>query len=431
LVGLLMTMPIMAQHTISGTFEPAGDYTWLIIYRLKPGTQVYVADTAIKEGRFTLTLPENAEEGTYRVVYAIPQEEFYFDVLFNGKESIELSFHGEKGLTFLTSPENQTFTSYFGNIHAVEQELIGYYTQGRTDTTQYMEILKRLAQTQRDFERASEGMMAHTFIKANAPYIPEEYESVEKYVIQKKTHYFDSLTLNSKTLQASGFLTDKLTNYVFTALPIHPMAQEETEQAMNQNVDTVVQKLSDAGIGYKGHVYYTLWSQAAASGFNDTSDYIYGSFLKKWAQETQNMQIINQVETHNRLRIGATAPDILWEGGSLAELESAGHYVVVFWSSTCPHCISELPKLQGELVHFPHVKVLAIGLEEEEDLENWKRQKAKLTHFEHGMALGKWESETAQTYVIQSTPSYFVLGPEKKILAKPGDYKALIKFLKE
>ena len=89
---LLATFFLQAQHTISGTFTPAKEYKWLIAYRLKPGTQVYVADTAIKNGEFALSIPENAVEGTYRFVYAIPQEEFYFDVIYNGKENIELMF---------------------------------------------------------------------------------------------------------------------------------------------------------------------------------------------------------------------------------------------------------------------------------------------------------------------------------------------------
>ena len=79
-VGLQST----AQHTISGTFSPAKDYKWLIAYRLKPGTQSYIADTAVKNGVFELKIPEKALPGTYRLVYAVPQEQFYFDVIYNG-----------------------------------------------------------------------------------------------------------------------------------------------------------------------------------------------------------------------------------------------------------------------------------------------------------------------------------------------------------
>ncbi len=98
---------LTAQHTISGTFAPASDYTYLIAYHLKPGTQTYVNSARINKGDFTLTLPEDAVAGTYRMVYAMPQEEFYFDLIYNGKEDISLAFEAESGVTILASKENK------------------------------------------------------------------------------------------------------------------------------------------------------------------------------------------------------------------------------------------------------------------------------------------------------------------------------------
>jgi len=53
---LLATLGLQAQHNISGTFSPAKDYKWLIAYKLKPGTQNYIADTSIKYGEFALKI---------------------------------------------------------------------------------------------------------------------------------------------------------------------------------------------------------------------------------------------------------------------------------------------------------------------------------------------------------------------------------------
>ena len=182
---LLATFFLQAQHTISGTFTPAKEYKWLIAYRLKPGTQVYVADTAIKNGEFSLSIPENAVEGTYRLVYAIPQEEFYFDVIYNGKENIELTFDVSKGVSFNSSEENNVFNSYFKKINDLEREIVEFYIEGKTDENAFENIVQQLKAAQITFEMKAVGLITHQFILANKPFIPSKYEPQKVYKTQK------------------------------------------------------------------------------------------------------------------------------------------------------------------------------------------------------------------------------------------------------
>src|SRR5680860_1201647 len=111
LFTLLFALIANAQHSISGNFAPAKDYKWLIAYHLKAGNQAYTVDTAIKNGAFTLNFPAEAVPGTYRLVYAVPEEEFYFDVLYNGKEDVKLNFDAEKGVSFTASKDCLLYTS--------------------------------------------------------------------------------------------------------------------------------------------------------------------------------------------------------------------------------------------------------------------------------------------------------------------------------
>jgi peroxiredoxin len=274
-------------------------------------------------------------------------------------------------------------------------------------------------------------MIANNFISANKPFIPEQNETVYEYIKGKKENYFNSIELDNPVLQSSGFLTDKLTNYVFTALPLEPMSEKETENAIKENVNTVNTKMTGVSEKYKLHLFYSLWSQAAASNRNEVSDYIYNTYLKALAKSLKNQNIIDNIEVHNRLRIGAIAPDIQWKKGTttnrLKSLTGAENYVLVFWSSTCGHCLNELPALHKELLTNDQVKVIAVGLEDNEI--NWKREAAKMDHFEHAIALGKWQSDYAKLYAVLKTPTYFVLDKDKHIIAKPEDDKAVVEFL--
>ncbi|MCK5441988.1 MAG: AhpC/TSA family protein [Maribacter sp.] len=420
-----------AQYTISGSFSPAKDYTWLIAYRINPGTQGYIADTAIKEGKFTLNIPQNAQSGTYRLVYAVPQEEFYFDVIYNGKESIELTFDIERGVSFKTSKENKIFNAYFREINGAKQRFIDFYRDGKTNTIDFKKLAKELNEVQTAYEESTSGMLVHHFITANTPYIPSSYEFSEKYWQNKKDQYFKYLDFLNPVLQSSAYLTDKLTNYVFTAISAKKEKKADTEKVFAQNIQTVNEKLKGTDSHYQLHIYNTLWSKAAANRFNETSDYIFNTYLRTLSNKTGNQKVIQDIELHNRLRIGAIAPDIVWKEGDttkeLSLIKSADCYVLIFWSSTCSHCLKELPALHKKLMENSMIKVIAVGLEDNDT--NWKKESAKLVGFEHAIALGKWESDYAKLYDIHQTPTYFILDKNKRIIAKPGSDKEVIEFL--
>ncbi|WP_298484913.1 TlpA disulfide reductase family protein [uncultured Maribacter sp.] len=433
ILGLLLFFSafVFAQHTISGTFMPAKDYSWIIAYRLKPGTQVYVADTAIKKGEFSLNIPENSPKGMYRLVYAVPQEEFYFDVVYNGEEDIKLQFTTENGVSFLESKENIIFNSYFNEVSAIEAKIIEFYSSGSTIEKKYNTLIKKLKKTQTAFETSSEGLMANTFIKANRLHLPESYVDVFAFISEKKKNYFNGLDFTNTTLQASGFLTDKTLNYVFTALPLEQMTKEGTEKIMQNNVDKVNLETKNVDSNYRLHLFYTIWAQAAASQFNATSDYVFITYLKKLAQDLGKKDIVQEIQLHNRLRIGAVAPKISWKEGNnvqtLNTLEGSKNYVLVFWSSTCSHCIKELPALHKELKKYPDITVIAVGMEE--DTISWDVEKAKFPNFKHAIALGKWESDYAKLYAVNQTPTYFILDSNKRFIAKPEDDKQVIEYL--
>ena len=429
----LLGFYISAQHTISGTFSPAQEYTWLIAYRLKPGTQVYAADTAIINGEFSLKLPENSLPGTYRLVYAVPQEEFYFDVIYDGKENIQLAFNSHQGAVFTASEENILFSTYFKTIQDSERELISFYSIGSSDVKAYREIIKKYQEVQKSYENKTVGSIANQFIKANKPYIPSKFENIQEYVQHKKELYFEHLDLSNATLQASGFLTDKMTNYVFTALPLEQLDNSATQKIMQANVDSVFEKLEQVSDAYSFHIGYTLWTQTSGSSFNQTADYIYYTYLKNSAAAETNQEIMDKIAVYNRLRLGAIAPEITWKKGDtvekLSNLDGAKNYILVFWSSTCGHCLKELPALHKKLKESLDIKVIAVGLEDD-DLY-WKIESEKLETFEHAIAMGKWESEYAKLYDIHATPSYFILDANKHIIAKPETDIEVVEFLKE
>lgn len=431
LLVLLVTLQCYAQHTIKGNFSPAKNYSWLIAYQLRPEGQNYVADTRITDGKFSLNLPKDSSSGSYRLVYGVPQEEFYFDVIYNGKEDITLEFNAPSGLTFIDSRENIILNKYFRELSLIEHQIIGFYASGSKDNNHFSELSGQLSQTQQAYEVASEGLLANLFIRSNAPYIPSGFEPLEDFIAHRKAAYFKAIDLKNPALQASGFLTDKLVNYVLTAIPHEPKDVLELQHLMNENVKLLADKLKGVNANYKLNLYYTLWKDIVANGWDIVSDYLFDEHIKALASEMGKNEIIEQIATYNRLRIGALAPEIKWKSGGetlqLSTLPKTENYLLVFWSSTCSHCLNQLPKLHKALLPNTKITVLAIGLEDDDN--SWKKEAGKLSKFEHAISLGKWKSEYASLYAVQQTPTYFILDKDQRIIAKYDDYEGVLKFL--
>ena len=428
---LFISIGLNAQGSISGNFSPAKDFKWLIAYELTPGGEKYTADTAVKEGFFSLEMPINAQPGMYRLVYAVPQNEFYIDVIYDKKEHVKFNFNIQDGLTITNSEENKWFNEYFSKITAAQDRLMEYYEKGSESKKEFTEIIKELKTIQKSYEENHTNSLAHKFIKANRSYFPEDYENLVTFLNHKKEHHFDNLNLNDPILQGSNFLTDKIANYVFSALPSDIATKNGLDVEINKNVKTVADFIKNTSIPFQTKVLYQIWEIAEANTMGSVQDYTFTNHLKKLAIANGNQKMVDNIESSTRLRIGAKSPEITWESNgkkhALSTMEKADNYLLVFWSSTCSHCLKELPELHKELKGYDSLKVLAIGLEDDEI--NWKKVSATLPNFSHAIALGKWESDYAQTFNIQSTPTYFILDSEKRFIAKPESDKEVVEFL--
>ena len=72
---------LWAQHSIKGTFTPIEEFDFVILYKVTPTTSIYVNNTEIDAaGKFEFKLDTTITKGMYRIVYAVPQEEYNFDL---------------------------------------------------------------------------------------------------------------------------------------------------------------------------------------------------------------------------------------------------------------------------------------------------------------------------------------------------------------
>ncbi|RNC87955.1 MAG: TlpA family protein disulfide reductase [Winogradskyella sp.] len=424
---LLFPFIVMAQHNIGGTFSPAEDYTYAFLYEATPEGANYINRAELDSlGNFSITLDENAKAGIYKIVYAIPPEENNFDIIYNGKEDVKFTFSQDYGVNFTESSENKLWASYLNSMDMVNQTITNFYSKDGTDTNAFESIFKTAKDTQQQYEDLAEGKLAEAFIKANKPHLPEDYEDLETYSKNVKSSFFDHIDFNNNLLRSSSLITDRISGFVFG------LSAKPNNSTYMANVDVVANALKNTDSVTQLSLLELLWQEFKRRENHDLANYISDKYLLKLAKATGNKILEQQLISYKNTSIGAIAPDfeIQTEPSlKLSELKGDTHYVLIFWSSGCGHCLNELPKVKALMSTISNAKVVAFGLEN--DTVNWAEEIKKYPNFVHGIGLGKWENPLVQTYAVAATPTYFVLDSDKTIIAKPYDFESLRAFFKK
>ncbi|PQJ68839.1 TlpA family protein disulfide reductase [Polaribacter butkevichii] len=437
-----------AQYTVNGTMYPTLKSDWVILYKIEGATQKFVQNSKIaidtvtiqgkKQaiGKFSFTLPTNTKPGSYRVTYKL-EEAGFVDFIFN-KEDVSFSFnpnYGNQTVFFTASKENILYKSYLDKSSAAQQTLdsiqvVGLQNKSLNLNKEYKKALKQVNDIQKEYLETSNGMYVQPFIKASLKNNSSDIlKTPEEYMSSMNNTFFNNIDFDNKTLLNSSFLISRITDYVFY---INYSEDQETQQKLyKKSVDTVLSKIEN--ITYKKDVIEFLVTQFESSMNLDLIDYLFETYYNKLPANIQDKNFKKAKQALFAAEVGRIAPDFSWkENGKelkLSKLDDAENYLLIFWSTTCSHCLNEVPQVHKFLKDNKKVKVVAFSLEKE--AFGWNSFKKTLPNWHHVLGLNKWENKIARTYNIVSTPSYFILDANKKIIAKPEHLKDVKDFFTE
>jgi len=429
---LLLFFPIIifSQHTIKVTFSPAKDFTWAILYKNAPTNTKYIAQSRIVDGDLVFKLDEKATTGIYKLVYAVPQNDYNFDIIYNGEEDIELTFNLIDGAVFQKSNENIMLNSYLTEMALIGKDLEAKYLKENTDATTITSIFEKQKNLQKSYEEKSEGTLVQHFIKANQPYIPNELETPSNYIKNVTANYFTNIPFNDEVLQSSNFLIEKSLAYI-TGIKTEGISKE---QSFNNNVDKVAAQTRSLDLNFQKYFMGKLWENLVSYNLINTANYLAERYLIPIANQLNDTILVLKLTQFKNLSIGNPAPNFILDDGSgkkLSELDIAENYILVFWSSGCSHCLKEIPQLYqlSQELNSIKYKIIAVGLED--DTFKWTNEIVKYPNFINVIKLKKWNNTIVSDYGLTSTPTYFVLDKDKKFLEKPESFDALKAYLKK
>ena len=426
LLILLATAFANAQHTITGKMQPNGDYEWMILYHMQGAKQNYIANADIAAGVFNFTIADSLDVGIYRLVYDL-QNQLFVDIIYNN-EDISFTFNPEnpnKEIEFTASEENKLYYSYLNSTATAQYQLdslqVAYFSTSDKEkiSSLYQKNYTDLTKIQQQFEEQSKGKLAHHFIKASARYNSEKpVEKPNGYLKSTKTHFFDNVDFTNQTLLNSTFITDTINDYIF-----YLNASEDIDVNTQLKKDAITTVMTKIGNNYslakdiQEVLLYNFTQQQNAP----IVKFILEKYYTKLPTEYQDLDFKKDVEAKIKTALGNKVPNIKWADNNLYNLSGFDNYVIVFWSSQCGHCLKEIPVLYESLKDKTKTKVIAFGMEEEVSKSIWEKLILNYPAFINVYGANKWQNKVAQEFGINSTPTYFILDADKKIIGKPND----------
>ncbi len=396
-------------------------------------------------GTFDFTMHSGDPAGMYRIVTPTGQ---MFDVIYN-RENIVFRATGMDGNDMIQVEKSVENLIYYKYLHVktnnelrlnILRPVLDYYPQSDTFYLvirhQVQKLQQQLSEVTHRLIEHNPGTLAAHFIAMDEPVnYALDIPAAEQDTYMKR-HYFDHVDFNDTLLLRTHLFTAKLVGYL--SLYQKPgMDKKAMEKAFVAPVDTILKK---ARVNEKMYLFCVNY---LVKGFKDfgfehlllhiakTQDLseIPGHSLQKEALK-------NRLELIRKLAIGQTAPDFTARTlhGKKIELHKvkAEHTLLVFWASWCPHCTAALPRLKKfyDPAHPEKLQIIAVSVDNSKKpvLKEIKKEGYSWPNIAQEKG---WDSPIALQYGVSSTPTFFLLDKDKKIVAKPEGIGALEKLLQK
>jgi len=249
------------------------------------------------------------------------------------------------------------------------------------------------------------------------PFLEYYIDNLRKYVSAdpslKQDDYVKFIVNSSEYLETSGQVRRVLHNYLSAS----------KSGNINNDTDLLLDKLN----------VESSRGQLVLSEFIELFD-LYGmeNLKEKYLSNAKALKctitdrLSATIEINEKLMIGKVSPDykfrnpINTKAKNLHSIKS-NKKLIMFWSSTCPHCESEMPKIIENYKKMQNNGIQVVGLSLDASLEAFKNRAKTLPWINDCEARG-WSSSVSEIFNIHATPQYFLLDENNKIVAKPNSF---------
>jgi len=392
-----------------------------------------------QSGSFDVIIPNDLPVGMYRLMTS---SGLMFDLIFN-KEDIAFQttgFQTDDQIQIISSVENLLYYKYLNIKLNNEQKInildpvLDYYPDNDSFYLVVKSQVKNLyAQIYGVSNWATQqypNTLAAHFIRFDRPQIPDFKLKPIEQKQKLKEYYFKGIDFQDTLLLRTGMLTSKIVGYL-SLFQRKDMSKNEVEQAFTQAVDTLLQKTVVNEQIYEYTLNY-LVRGFDQFGFDHLLEHIASiQQLGRFHNHSLKKQTLeNKLNLIQRLAGGNTAPDftardLQGEKIRLSKIK-ADKTLLVFWASWCPHCTTSLPRLKKfyDAQHPEKFQIVSISVDNDKKAVE-QAIKDEAYPWINIANLKGWNGPIVEKYGVSSTPSFFLLDKDKKIITKPRSIEML------
>ncbi|KQM50200.1 peroxiredoxin family protein [Chryseobacterium sp. Leaf201] len=228
---------------------------------------------------------------------------------------------------------------------------------------------------------------------------------------------------------------DKSNDMLETSSLLRPVLVSYLNSGGNTNVTASVDKLLER------LKVETPRGQTVLSELIDIFDvYDMQDFKNKYLGLAKNLKctitdrLATTLKSNANVEMGAVFPNYKFQSAvnttakTLHDIK-ADKKVIVFWSSTCSHCETELPQLLAKYNDLKAKNIQVVGLSLDSDKDSYSK-KISAFPWVNDSELRGWNSTYADTYNVHATPTYFILDANNKIISKPEHVGDVLEYFK-
>ncbi len=429
---LFITM-VKAQtntFTLGGKFTNTEGFEKLSIVAYKDSLHV-IKESDLNDGNFTIQL-QNLESGIYRLQYGPNQFQHFLDFIVTPKDTslfVQMDLLEDKRAPLITgSSINQDLYSFLNAQDLLIKQLRFYYQtyHSAPDKTQktavmskseFEKMYKSFEKKKIAFIKKNESNLAGLYVKANPVFVPKISLSPEQINQSKFANYWDTLPLNETLLQNTPFYYTYLIEYLG-----HHFSQQIPPQAwdsqMKQAIDTVMTNMGTNDYSK------SLALKNLLDGLRKMQHEILLQYVdEKYAQHSECLEVTLQEDVNYRLKSyqigksGQEVPNFLIDDKQDFYSVLKGKTIVVFWSSTCPHCMKEWKAIESWKKEHLDYQIIAISLDTDKD--NYQAAVSKLPKDILFLCdFRGYDSTYIKTFYVMATPTFFEIDQNKKFIKK-------------
>jgi peroxiredoxin len=390
-------------------------------------------------GLIRFSIPDQWPAGVYRISF---DQSLFTDLIVNHENIIlKNDIHSLlDSLNIQTSEENKIFYEYWrksiylsDSIDLISQLGYSIFVHNNyvvtPDVDSLANVLIKLKDKQKNLAHklinTSQGMFVQKMLQAydepdmeayNATHSQNKYTDENRF---KREHYFDNVDFGDSLLLNSEVF------YVLTMDYLTKHIDKPCDSAYIAAMDLIMEKCQPCSPVFKylrqlflGTFADTEWEGAFV---HLVDHYVRGRFCN---QEIPEVVLEQKANVIHQLKPGNTAPDFILPDttGKPVQLKKikAKAILLDFWSGNCSHCEKTIPQLVSIYQKYHNSGLEIISISVDTDPQIWKPaiNKYKLPWIHAGDMKGQ-DSEVIIHYNAFSTPVFYVLDKNKKIISHP------------